>query len=194
MPPRYFASTPASWPTFCTASESRRRTSTTWFKRCSWSRTDVAASSRTAALDQPLGSRRSRSAWPRCRAAVVDARASSPIKTPSSTRTAATSIQPAPPRPARRSIESKPRSTASTPSVAPSSSCSNLEGEPCQSIATAFGIPVGTVYSRLHKARKQFKDAHARMSERERLVPRGTAQRDSALAPDRAADRAPVMS
>lgn len=41
-----------------------------------------------------------------------------------------------------------------------------LEGEPCQSIANAFGIPVGTVYSRLHKARKQFKDAHTRMSER----------------------------
>ena len=43
-----------------------------------------------------------------------------------------------------------------------------LGGEPCQSIAGAFGIPVGTVYSRLHKARKQFKEAHARMVERER--------------------------
>ena len=43
-----------------------------------------------------------------------------------------------------------------------------LEGEPCQAIAAAFGIPVGTVYSRLHKARKQFKEAHARMVERER--------------------------
>lgn len=43
-----------------------------------------------------------------------------------------------------------------------------LEGEPCQAIAAAFEIPVGTVYSRLHKARKQFKEAHARMVERER--------------------------
>jgi RNA polymerase sigma-70 factor, ECF subfamily len=43
-----------------------------------------------------------------------------------------------------------------------------LQGEPCQSIAGAFGIPVGTVYSRLHKARKQFQAAHARMVQRER--------------------------
>jgi RNA polymerase sigma-70 factor (ECF subfamily) len=71
-----------------------------------------------------------------------------------------------------------------------------LEGEPCQSIATAFGIPVGTVYSRLHKARKQFKDAHARMSERERPAPRerGVAQRDSGHDSGRSPDRAPVMS
>jgi RNA polymerase sigma-70 factor, ECF subfamily len=56
-----------------------------------------------------------------------------------------------------------------------------LEGEPCQSIAGAFDIPVGTVYSRLHKARKQFKEAHARMLERERR-----------LAP--ASNRTPVMT
>lgn len=43
-----------------------------------------------------------------------------------------------------------------------------LEGEPCQAIAAAFEIPIGTVYSRLHKARKQFKEAHARLAERER--------------------------
>lgn len=55
-----------------------------------------------------------------------------------------------------------------------------LEGEPCQSIAAAFQIPIGTVYSRLHKARKQFKEAHARLSERER--------------PLRASGRATVMS
>ena len=42
-----------------------------------------------------------------------------------------------------------------------------LEGEPCQAIAASFEIPVGTVYSRLHKARKQFKEAHARLVERE---------------------------
>jgi RNA polymerase sigma-70 factor (ECF subfamily) len=56
-----------------------------------------------------------------------------------------------------------------------------LEGEPCQSIADAFGIPVGTVYSRLHKARQQFKDAHTRMAERERR-------------PLRLSHRAPVLS
>lgn len=38
-----------------------------------------------------------------------------------------------------------------------------LEGEPCQAIAAAFQIPIGTVYSRLHKARKQFMEAHARL-------------------------------
>lgn len=38
-----------------------------------------------------------------------------------------------------------------------------LEGEPCSAIAASFEIPVGTVYSRLHKARKQFKEAHARL-------------------------------
>lgn len=41
-----------------------------------------------------------------------------------------------------------------------------LEGEACAAIAASFGIPVGTVYSRLHKARKQFKDAHARLQAR----------------------------
>jgi len=34
-----------------------------------------------------------------------------------------------------------------------------LEGEPCSAIAGALGIPVGTVYSRLHHARKKFTDA-----------------------------------
>lgn len=43
-----------------------------------------------------------------------------------------------------------------------------LEGEPCQAIANTFQIPIGTVYSRLHKARKQFKAAHARLAERQR--------------------------
>lgn len=49
-----------------------------------------------------------------------------------------------------------------------------LEGESCAAIAAGFGIPVGTVYSRLHKARKQFKDAHARLHERERKPLRRT--------------------
>lgn len=38
-----------------------------------------------------------------------------------------------------------------------------LEGESCEAIAAGLGIPVGTVYSRLHKARKQFMEAHARL-------------------------------
>ena len=66
-----------------------------------------------------------------------------------------------------------------------------LEGEPCQSIASAFGIPVGTVYSRLHKARQQFKDAHARMVERERRTRHGSG---TGAGPGRVVDRAPVMS
>lgn len=36
-----------------------------------------------------------------------------------------------------------------------------LQGESCEDIAAGLGIPVGTVYSRLHKARKQFSAAHA---------------------------------
>jgi RNA polymerase sigma-70 factor, ECF subfamily len=38
-----------------------------------------------------------------------------------------------------------------------------LEGETCESIAAGLGIPVGTVYSRLHKARKQFMEVHGRL-------------------------------
>ncbi len=41
-----------------------------------------------------------------------------------------------------------------------------LQGEPCSAIAASFEIPIGTVYSRLHKARKQFKEAHARLQNR----------------------------
>jgi RNA polymerase sigma-70 factor, ECF subfamily len=40
-----------------------------------------------------------------------------------------------------------------------------LEGESCESIADSFGVPVGTVYSRLHHARKRFLDAYASLSE-----------------------------
>lgn len=43
-----------------------------------------------------------------------------------------------------------------------------LEGESCAAIAAGFDIPVGTVYSRLHKARKQFKDAYTRLQDRDR--------------------------
>ncbi len=38
-----------------------------------------------------------------------------------------------------------------------------LEGESCDAIAHALGIPVGTVYSRLHNARKEFLDAYQRI-------------------------------
>ena len=36
-----------------------------------------------------------------------------------------------------------------------------FEGEACESIAGSLGVPVGTVYSRLHHARRRFLDAHA---------------------------------
>ncbi len=38
-----------------------------------------------------------------------------------------------------------------------------LEGESCDSIAQGLGIPVGTVYSRLHSARRDFARAHDRL-------------------------------
>ncbi len=38
-----------------------------------------------------------------------------------------------------------------------------IEGEPCTSIADAMGVPTGTVYSRLHNARKRFAEAYARL-------------------------------
>lgn len=39
-----------------------------------------------------------------------------------------------------------------------------LEGESCDAIAQGLGIPVGTVYSRLHSARREFKQAHGRLA------------------------------
>lgn len=38
-----------------------------------------------------------------------------------------------------------------------------LEGESCDAIAVGLGIPVGTVYSRLHSARRDFTRAHERL-------------------------------
>ncbi|MCX4242666.1 RNA polymerase sigma factor [Paraliomyxa miuraensis] len=40
-----------------------------------------------------------------------------------------------------------------------------LEGESCDAIATGLGIPVGTVYSRLHSARRDFTRAHERLAD-----------------------------
>lgn len=36
-----------------------------------------------------------------------------------------------------------------------------LEGQACDAIAEALDVPVGTVYSRLHSARREFSKAHA---------------------------------
>ena len=35
-----------------------------------------------------------------------------------------------------------------------------LDGEPCESIAASLGVPIGTIYSRLHHARRRFLDAY----------------------------------
>ena len=45
-----------------------------------------------------------------------------------------------------------------------------LEGEDCAAIAQALDLPIGTVYSRLHTARKRFISAHE-VLEREQLAP-----------------------
>jgi RNA polymerase sigma-70 factor, ECF subfamily len=47
-----------------------------------------------------------------------------------------------------------------------------LEGLSCQEIADLTGVPVGTVYSRLHKARDQFKE----LVEKSEKAPRGIAR------------------
>jgi RNA polymerase sigma-70 factor (ECF subfamily) len=44
-----------------------------------------------------------------------------------------------------------------------------IEGTSCGDIAAALSIPVGTVYSRLHKARQRFADAHTAIATQERL-------------------------
>ena len=38
-----------------------------------------------------------------------------------------------------------------------------LEGESCEDIAKSLGVPVGTVHSRLHTARKSFQKMHTRL-------------------------------
>ncbi len=40
-----------------------------------------------------------------------------------------------------------------------------LEGESCDSLAAAFDVPVGTIYSRLHATRRAFMTAYAKITE-----------------------------
>jgi RNA polymerase sigma-70 factor (ECF subfamily) len=47
-----------------------------------------------------------------------------------------------------------------------------IEGEACDAIAAGLGIPVKTIYSRLHTARKEFAEAYERL---ERTAPRSVA-------------------
>jgi RNA polymerase sigma-70 factor (ECF subfamily) len=42
-----------------------------------------------------------------------------------------------------------------------------IDGMPCEEIAQLLGVPVGTVYSRLHAARKEFQRALVRMQARD---------------------------
>jgi len=46
-----------------------------------------------------------------------------------------------------------------------------IEGEPCESIAATWSVPVGTVYSRLHNARRRFLQAYAAHEKHERRAP-----------------------
>ncbi len=47
-----------------------------------------------------------------------------------------------------------------------------VEGESCDAIADAMGVPVGTVYSRLHAARRDFNEGCSRLEAIERAAPR----------------------
>ncbi|MFW5924765.1 MAG: sigma-70 family RNA polymerase sigma factor [Myxococcota bacterium] len=50
-----------------------------------------------------------------------------------------------------------------------------LEGEPCTAIATALGVPQNTVYSRLHRARRRFLEAHERLGDERERTRKGAA-------------------
>jgi RNA polymerase sigma-70 factor (ECF subfamily) len=56
-----------------------------------------------------------------------------------------------------------------------------LEGQACDAIAAALDVPVGTVYSRLHSARREFAKAHAAL-EHTSIATDDTASRRRAIA------------
>lgn len=64
-----------------------------------------------------------------------------------------------------------------------------LEGQACDAIAAALDVPVGTVYSRLHSARREFSKAHAALegSDPQVRAPNETAVADDAKASSRTA-------
>jgi len=64
-----------------------------------------------------------------------------------------------------------------------------LEGQACDAIAVALDVPVGTVYSRLHSARREFSKAHAALegSGQQVRAPNEAAVADDAKASSRTA-------
>jgi len=54
-----------------------------------------------------------------------------------------------------------------------------IEGASCESIAAGMGIPLGTVYSRLHAARRGFQDAHARLADEAPAAARPGARKEA---------------
>jgi RNA polymerase sigma-70 factor (ECF subfamily) len=46
-----------------------------------------------------------------------------------------------------------------------------LDGESCSDIALSFGVPVGTIYSRLHHARRRFLESYAMLSQESAQAP-----------------------
>lgn len=53
-----------------------------------------------------------------------------------------------------------------------------IEGEPCESIAAGLDVPIGTIHSRLHAARKGFQRAFERI-EAQRPLPANRASREA---------------
>jgi RNA polymerase sigma-70 factor (ECF subfamily) len=55
-----------------------------------------------------------------------------------------------------------------------------IEGASCESIAAGMRIPIGTVYSRLHTARRAFQEAYARLDDARPAVIHPGARRETA--------------
>lgn len=68
-----------------------------------------------------------------------------------------------------------------------------LEGETCEAIATGLGIPVGTVYSRLHSARKDFTKAHTRIAAEPFPIEPGKGGAHGSAAPEGETQSDPVL-